>query len=359
VKGFLLTAKIVRGSFMTRHSLYFTEPYRVSIREESLLSPGPGQVLVQTLLSAISPGTELLIYRGEAPQDLAADTKIAALAGSLAFPLKYGYAAVGRVLELGPEVAPHWQGTLVFAFHPHEDLFLAAPDELMPVPAGLTPEDAVFLPNLQTAVTLVLDGQPLIGEKVVVFGQGIVGLLLTALLAAFPLRRLVTLDSYPNRRLASEGLGAHASFDPLQPAVLEDLMAALKGDGQDPGADLAFEISGNPAALDLALAITGFHGRIVIGSWYGTKTSELHLGGNFHRQRQVLRSSQVSTVAPELTGRWTRERVLEVAWQMVQKVKPARFITHRFPLAQAAQAYQLLDQHPGEAIQVVLTYEPD
>jgi 2-desacetyl-2-hydroxyethyl bacteriochlorophyllide A dehydrogenase len=344
---------------MLRHSLYFTEPYRVSIREESLLSPGPGQVLVQTLLSAISPGTELLIYRGEAPQDLAADTKIAALSGSLAFPLKYGYAAVGRVVELGPEVADHWQGKLIFAFHPHEDLFLAHPDELMTVPAGLAPEDAVFLPNLQTAVTLVLDGRPLIGENVVVFGQGIVGLLLTALLAAFPLGRLVTLDRWAKRRQVSEKLGAHASFDPLQPGLLEDLGKALASGGGDPKADLAFEISGIPAALDQALAVTGFHGRTVIGSWYGTKTSELHLGGNFHRQRQVLISSQVSTVAPELSGRWTRDRVIEVAWQMVQKVKPTRFITHRFPLAQADLAYQLLDQHPEEAIQVVLTYERD
>jgi 2-desacetyl-2-hydroxyethyl bacteriochlorophyllide A dehydrogenase len=341
---------------MNRQSIYFTEPYRVSLREEPLSPPGPGQVLVQTLLSAISPGTEILIYRGQAPQDLMADTSIAALPGRLAFPLKYGYAAVGRVVELGPEVPAHWQEKLVFAFHPHENFFLAAPDELLPVPPGLAPEEALFLPNLQTAVTLVLDGKPLIGEKVVVFGQGIVGLLLAALLAGFPLARLVTLDHYPNRRLASESLGAHASFDPLKSQVLEDLRAALSNQGQNPWADLAFEVSGNPAALDQALAITGFHGRIVIGSWYGTKKSELHLGGLFHRQRQMLRSSQVSTIAPELTGRWTRSRLIQVAWEMVQRVKPARFITQRFPLAEAAQAYRLLDQNPGEAIQVILTY---
>ena len=122
---------------MLRHSLYFTGPRQVSLREESLSPPGPGQVLVQTILSAISPGTELLIYRGQAPRDLAADTSIAALAGSLAFPLKYGYAAVGRVVELGRDVAARWQGALVFAFHPHESAFLATPDELLPVPAGL------------------------------------------------------------------------------------------------------------------------------------------------------------------------------------------------------------------------------
>jgi len=341
---------------MLRHSLYFTEPHQVTLREEQISPPGPGQVLVKTLMSAISPGTELLIYRGQAPQDLEADAGLAALPGTLAFPLKYGYAAVGRVVELGPEVPAQWQEKLVFAFHPHEELFLAAPGELLPVPSGLAPEEALFLPNMETGVTLILDGKPLIGENVVVFGQGIVGLLLTALLAGFPLARLVTLDHFPNRRLASETLGAHASFDPLHPEALEELRAALQSEGQDPWADLAFEVSGNPAALDQALAVTGFHSRIVIGSWYGTRKSELHLGGLFHRQRQVLMSSQVSTIAPELSGRWTKSRVLRVAWDMVQKIMPARFITHRFPLADAAQAYQLLDQHPEEAIQVILTY---
>jgi 2-desacetyl-2-hydroxyethyl bacteriochlorophyllide A dehydrogenase len=341
---------------MIRHSLYFTEPYQVSLQKEPLSPPGPDQVLVQTLMSAISPGTELLVYRGQAPQDMLADTSIAALSGTLTFPLKYGYAAVGRVVELGPEVAAHWQGKLVFAFHPHEEFFLATPAELLLVPPGLDPEEAVFLPNMETAVTLILDGKPLIGEKVVVFGQGIVGLLLTALLANFPLAKLVTLDRLPKRRLASETLGAYASFDPSDPQTPVNLRAALQNEGQVSLADLAFEISGNPAALDQALAVTGFHGRIVIGSWYGAKKSELHLGGLFHRQRQMLMSSQVSTIAPELTGRWTKPRLLEVAWQMLYKVKPARFITHRFPLAQAAQAYQLLDQKPGEAIQVVLTY---
>ncbi len=171
---------------MLKKALYFTAPHQVSLREEPLAAPAPGQVLVQTLMSAISPGTELLIYRGQAPKDLVADTALAALTGTLAFPLKYGYSAVGRVVELGPGVPAHWQGTLVFAFNPHEELFLADPAELLPVPPGLGPEEAVFLPNLQTAVTLVLDGKPLIGEKVAVFGQGIVGLLLTALLASFP-----------------------------------------------------------------------------------------------------------------------------------------------------------------------------
>lgn len=341
---------------MVRQSLYFTGPYRVGLREEPLSAPSPGQVLVQTLMSAISSGTELLIYRGQAPAEMAADATISALPGTLAFPLRYGYAAIGRVVKLGPEVAAHWQGRLVFAFQPHEDSFLAAPGDLLPVPSDLAPEEAVFLPLMETAVTLTLDGHPLLGEKVAVFGQGTVGLLLTALLARFPLAALVTLDRFPKRRLASETLGAQASLDPSAPEVLEHLRMALKGEGQDPWADLAFEVSGNPAALDQALAITGFNGRVVIGSWYGAKTSELHLGGLFHRQRQVLLSSQVSTLAPRLTGRWDKPRLLATAWAMLKEIRPARFITHRFPFRQAAQAYHFLDQDPEEAIQVVFTY---
>ncbi|MFP3867382.1 MAG: zinc-binding dehydrogenase [Desulfobacteraceae bacterium] len=341
---------------MIRRSLVFIKPYDVRLREERLPPPGSGQVQVQTLISAISPGTELLIYRGWAPAEMVADTAISALPGHLDFPLKYGYAAVGQVVELGPEVAADWQGKLVFAFHPHEERFCAAPEELFPVPPHLRPEEAVFLPHLETAITLAHDGKPLLGEKVVIWGQGMVGLLLTALLSRFPLTRLLTLDRFPRRRQMSEALGAHACLDPMAPQVLEHLQAALQRQGKDHWADLAYEISGNPAALDQALATTGFHGRIVIGSWYGTQKSELHLGGLFHRQRQVLISSQVSTISPELTGRWTKARRLQVCWQMIDQVKPARFITHRFPLDQAVQAYQLLDQHPEEAIQVILTY---
>jgi threonine dehydrogenase-like Zn-dependent dehydrogenase len=318
--------------------------------------PEFGQALVQTLYSAISPGTELLVYRGQAPRDLAKDEAIAALAGSFDFPLKYGYAAVGRVVALGPGVAPEYQDSLVFSFHPHESHFLATPDELLLLPRDLTPEDAVFFPSMETAVTFLLDGQPLVGEQVAVFGQGIVGLLLTALLARWPLASLVTLDNYPKRRLASETLGAHFSLDPAAPDAMEQLLARLQGSRIFPGADLTYEISGNPEALDQAIAATGFSGRVLIGSWYGLKRSELTLGGRFHRSRMRLISSQVSSLAPELTGRWNKRRRYQLTWQMLQEVKPARFITHRFPFSQAARAYELIDRDPAEVIQVILTY---
>lgn len=340
---------------MIRQSLFFMGPRKVEVREEPLAPPGPGQVLVQTLISAISPGTEMLIYRGQAPGDLTVDETIPALAGRFDFPLKYGYSAIGRVVALGEKVPKEWQNRLVFAFHPHESHFLADLEELLLPPSSLAPEAAVFFPNMETAVTLVMDGQPQLGEQVAVFGQGVVGLLLTGLLARLPLAVLVTLDLHASRRDLSGDWGAHLSLDPASPGALTQLLDGLS-DGSYRGADLCYEVSGNPQALEQAIAVTGFHGRVVIGSWYGLKKADLNLGGRFHRSRMRLISSQVSTVNPELSGRWSKFRRYLLAWRMLEEIDPTPLITHRFPLTQAAQAYKLLDQNPAEALQVILTY---
>jgi 2-desacetyl-2-hydroxyethyl bacteriochlorophyllide A dehydrogenase len=335
----------------TRISLYFNAPRQVTIREETLPKPGTSQVLVRTILSAISAGTESLVYRGQFPQDLSIDDSILALNGKFDYPLKYGYSAVGKVIETGQEVASTWQDRYVFAFNPHESHFLAHTQDLQPLPQGIAPEDAVFLPNMETAVNLVMDGGPLIGERVVVFGQGIVGLLTAALLSRFPLERLITMDRFALRRQTSLDVGAHASLDAGDSNLHEELRAFLP-----PGADLAYELSGSPEALDQAIASVGFSGRVVIGSWYGQKQASLNLGGRFHRSRIRLISSQVSSLAPELSGRWDKARRFELAWKMLAQVRPARFISHSFPIRDAVQAYSLLDRHPEETLQVVLTY---
>jgi threonine dehydrogenase-like Zn-dependent dehydrogenase len=108
--------------------------------------------------------------------------------------------------------------------------------------------------------------------------------------------------------------------------------------------------------LNQAIALTGYHGRLLIGSWYGQKQATLDLGGRFHRSQMQLISSQVSHIAPPWSGRWTKPRRLAVAWQMIKRHQPEQLITHRFPLAKAAEAYQLLDQHAAETVQVVFTY---
>lgn len=334
-----------------RQTIFFTAPGRVEIRREPLPAPAPGQLLVQTLVSAISSGTEMLVYRGQFPR-MAVDASIPGLDCEFAYPLAYGYAAVGRVIELGTGVAPEWRGRLVFSFQPHTSHFLASPEAVFPVPDGFSPEAACFLPNMETAVNLVQDGAPILGERVLVLGQGIIGLLTAGLLREFPLQALVTADCYDRRREASGRLGVTGCFDPEQPdfcPAARDLLA--------PGADLTFELSGNPRALNDAITLTRFSGRVVIGSWYGEKQTALDLGSSFHRSRLRLISSQVSTIAPELSARWDKSRRFATAWSALRRLQPEKWITHRFPLAKADEAYRLLSDSAAEAIQVIFEYE--
>jgi 2-desacetyl-2-hydroxyethyl bacteriochlorophyllide A dehydrogenase len=338
-------------------ALHFKEPYRVEIQQEPIQLPGPQQVLIKTILSAISPGTELLVYRGQWPDDIPIDATIPALAGKFRYPLKYGYSTVGRVIEIGADVDSAWLQKRVFAFNPHQAYFVSTPDELLPLPAAMLPEDAGFLPSMETAVSFIMDGRPIIGEFIGVFGQGVIGLLTTALLARIPLSAIIALDKYTLRREKSLESGAGVCLDPSEPDVLARLRDYLGMTDSDEGLDLGYELSGNPEALDLAIRAAGFSGRVVIGSWYGAKKAAVDLGGRFHRGRIKIISSQVSKLAPEFTGRWTKSRRLKLALKMLSEIRPSSLITHRFDISSAAKAYALLDEHPGQALQVIFTYE--
>ncbi len=335
---------------MNRKTLYFTAPREVEIHQEPLPPLDADEVLVETVCSAISAGTEMLIYQGHFPRDIETDAVISSLQGNLEYPLAYGYACVGKIIETGSQVDKSMHDQLVFAFQPHTSHFVANPGSLFPLPDSLSPEVACFLPNMETAVNLVQDAAPIFGECVLVLGQGVVGLLTASLLSEFPLERLVTADCFEFRRNSSP-VSRGLSLDPFSPNFHNEARKLLSG-----SADLTFELSGRPDTLNDALAITGFGGRIVIGSWYGEKRAEIDLGGAFHRSRIKLISSQVSTLAPELSGRWNKARRFNTAWRALERVKPEKWITHRFAIEQAGEAYQLLDQNPQETIQVLITY---
>jgi alcohol dehydrogenase len=339
---------------MRGRSVYFTGPREVAVREREVPEPGTGQVRVRAEASAISPGTELLLYRDQVPEEMAADETIDALSGGFEYPLRYGYATVGVVESVGEGVSPDWGGKEVFAFHPHESRFCAPIEDLVVVPERIDAGTAALLANAETAVSFALDGAPKIGERVAVYGQGVVGLLSTAVLAQFPLDRLLTVDGIEHRRELSERLGADTSLTPET-----DLEERLEGDSDsDPGgADLAYELSGDPAALNSAIDATGYAGRIVIGSWYGEKRAELGLGDEFHRSRIRLQSSQVSTIDPAHAGRWDKQRRLGVAWDALAEIDSNVLLTHRVPVERAGEAYRLLDERPEEAIGVLLTYD--
>ncbi len=343
------------GSACTRvrESLYFTAPRKAVVRRERFCWPLEGAVLVKTELSAVSAGTEALVYKGELPSGLPLDPEITEFSGPLRYPQKYGYAAVGMVIDAADKNAEHWIGRRVFSFHAHESMFTASPDALVVIPQHIGTRDAVFLPFMETAVNFLLDGAPLIGERTVILGQGVIGLLTTALLTLAPLERIVTADKYPLRRAVSLRLGARACVDPGD-GMLEERLREAVGPG---GADLVFELSGRPELLAAAMNIASRCGRIIAGSWYGTRAAQLPLGGRFHRDRISLVSSQVSTLAPQLLGRWSKQRRIDTAFRMIETIRPSSLISHVLPFHDARAAYELITRQPDHALQVVFQYE--
>lgn len=327
---------------MKARVLYFEAPRRTEVRTEEVPEPQRSEVLVETELSAISAGTELLLYRGQVPPGTLLDESLPSLERTVSYPLAYGYAAVGRVIVKGEAAPDGLLGKRVFAFETHRSHFLARSSELHLIPDEIPSESAVLLPTVETAVGLVQDASPLMGERVLVVGQGVVGLVTTAVLARFPLARLVTVDRWEPRRRLSHALGAKRSCAP------EDL------DERD--FDLTFEVSGSPSALDGALSATGIEGRVVVGSWYGDKRAAVDLGTHFHRGRLRILSSQVSRLSPRLLGRWTKDRRVEVAIGSLSGLPVEKLISHRFPIERAPEAYRLLDERPFDCLQVLLTY---
>jgi hypothetical protein len=334
-------------SVVTGHSLWFEGGRRVVVRGENLPPPASGEVLLRSVVGAISPGTEMLFYRGDLENGAVVDTTLEGFRRPLSFPLRYGYATVGMVEQAGPGVDGSLVGKLAFAFTPHASASCVPLDALVPVPNGIAAEDAAFFASAETAVTLVLDSQPLLGERASVFGLGVIGMLTAGLLARFPLSRLTGWDPLPLRRQAAALLRVSAA-DPL---------AAAPAPATE---DLAIEASGSAAGFRMALSSTMFSGRVVVGSWYGTGAHrEVFdvLGTAFHRGRVRIVPSQVSTIEPSLTGRWTRERRRNEAWEAIRALTPSRLITHRIAFSRAADAYRLIDEAPGETIQVMLVHD--
>ncbi|GAB4378827.1 MAG: zinc-binding alcohol dehydrogenase [Calditrichia bacterium] len=348
--------------------LIFSGPRKLEFQEREVLQPQSNEILIKTQMSAISAGSELLVYRGMAPEGLPADSTITALRNqSLQFPLAYGYSLVGEIIDYGPGVDPALKGERVFVFHPHQEYVIVRAEEILPIPPDISSEDAVLFPAVETAVNLTMDGHPLLGEHIIIFGQGFIGLLLTAIISRYPLISLITVDKYANRRELSARLGASHTLNPDEKGYIQeiaDFLAATNADGahraeQGRGADVIFELSGDPRVLTDALNCLGFGGRLIIGSWYGRKAAEVSLGGPFHRNRIKIISSQVSTIAPELSARWSKKRRYELTWQVIRQIHPSQLITHRIPFPQAPRAYRLLDTEPDKTLQTVLTYETD
>jgi 2-desacetyl-2-hydroxyethyl bacteriochlorophyllide A dehydrogenase len=337
------------GDELKARALWFTAPRTPTLRAETVGSPGPGDVRVKTIASAVSAGTEMLVYRGEVPQDLRLD--LPTLAGSYKFPIKYGYAAAGRVLDTGPGVERLSQGDPVFVHHPHQDIFIVPAQMPVRLPDDLDPVLGVFCANLETALNIVHDAPVRLGETALVFGQGVVGILVALLLKLASAGPVLVVDPLEERRRLALASGADGAFEPKS---LKELVTEITG-GR--GVDVAVETSGSGAALQSAIDIVATEGTVVVASWYGTKPVTLALGGHFHRGRVRLRSSQVGRMNPELAPRWDRDRRMDTVLGLLSRLKLRELISHRIPFEEAPEAYMLLDERPGEALQVIFTYE--
>ena len=333
----------------TARAVYFVAPHKVEIRDAPLSAgdgpqgrwPGARGYEIEITTMAISAGTELLIYRGQQPMSLAADDTITSLAGGLAYPLRYGYSAVGA-LAAGPDA-----GQRVFAFHPHQDRAVVDAEACVPLPDTLADEDAALLPLVETAITLVHDAAPRYGEAVLVVGLGVVGLLTARLLLDGGYGEVICAEPRPARRVLAAQLGCHAVGAEEVGEVVQRVTAGR-------GVDVAIDVSGAPAGMQTGIDSLAFGGTLVAASWLGTRAASLDLGAAFHRKRLQIRSSQVSTIDPALRGRWDKPRVLQLALSTAERLTPGQYVTHRFPLEQAQDAYELLDSGSDGVLQVLL-----
>jgi 2-desacetyl-2-hydroxyethyl bacteriochlorophyllide A dehydrogenase len=306
-------------------------------------------VRVETTASAVSAGTEMLVYRGEVPRGLPLD--LPTLEGSYAFPIKYGYAAAGRVLDTGPDVDYLVTGDPVFVHHPHQEVFVVPAGLPVRLPDGLDPLLGVFCANLETALGVVHDTPLRLGETALVLGGGVVGLLVARLLKLAGAGEVLLVDPLEKRRGLALAAGADDAFGPevLDGRVMEATLGR--------GADVAVETSGSVAALQAAIDAVAPEGTVVVASWYGTKPVALYLGERFHRGRVKLRSSQVGRLNPEMGPRWDSSRRMRTVLALLGRLDLGELITHRLPFHRAPEAYQLLDERKGEAVQIVFTYE--
>ncbi len=292
-------------------ALWFERPRQAALRSARVGEPSAGEARIAMLWSGISRGTERLVFEGRVPAGQAKSMRAPFQEGEFPFPVKYGYCAVGRV-EAGPA---EWLGRTVFCLHPHQSRFIAPLDMLWPVPENVPPRRATLAANMETALNALWDSGAGPGDKIVVIGAGVVGLLVAALCARLPGADVTVVDIDASREKIAASFGA--TF------VAAADFAAL---GED-DADVVFHASASAQGLALALGCAGLEANIVEMSWYGDAAVAAPLGGAFHARRPRLISSQVGQVSPSRRPRWNFARRLDKALELLADARYDALIT--------------------------------
>lgn len=334
---------------MQARALWITEKRHAELRPVEVPPCGEGEILVQAIVSGISHGTEMVLYRGEGPatQPLTPRTS----EGSWTLPAKYGYQNVGRVLEAGKKTQ-YAVGDIVFCRYPHQDYYTidALDPELVYKLPAFDPIEIGILGNLaDVSLSTLLDVPVRLGDVVAVFGLGVVGMF-CAQFARRTASKVIVIDPLESRRALALRFGADLAVDP------QDAIEAVAEVSQGRGADVTIEASGAPPALQTAIMSTGTEGTVAVVGWYGNKQVPLVLAPEFHFRRLRLVSSTVMVVGSGLQPRWDVGRKLETALEFLPSLHPTEMITHRIPFEQAPDAYRLIDEHPDQTLAVALVY---
>jgi NADPH:quinone reductase-like Zn-dependent oxidoreductase len=281
------------GHLVVARALWYVKPGVAELRTERLAAPRPGEARVKTLFSALSRGTERLVAYGHVPQSESRSMRAPMQAGEFPFPVKYGYSATGVVVAGSDEL----MGKQVFCLHPHQDYFHAAETMLIPLPDVIPAQRATLAANMETALNAHWDAGTGPGDKILVIGAGIVGLLTAHLAKRIAGCHVTITDIDPGRAAIAQKLGLTFSAPQVAP--------------RDNG--IVFHTSATAAGLQSALDAAAFEARIIDMSWYGTAPITLHLGGAFHSKRLQLISSQVGHVSPSRRSTTTHRQRLTQA----------------------------------------------
>lgn len=336
--------------------IVFSAPKQLEFEDYPEPALQANQVRVRTLYSGISAGTELTQYRGTNPYlqkrfDPETRLFVEDRAG-LAYPLKgFGYEQAGQISELGAGVSGLQVGQLVWGSWNHRSQVVLDESLVKPrlLPPGTDPRLGIFARIGAIALGPVHEADIHLGETVAIFGLGIIGLLAVQL-ARLNGATVIAVDGVDQRLEQARRLGAQVvDFRQENPA-----QAIKKLTGR--GADVSLELSGSYQALHEAIRATAYNSKVVAAGFYQGEGAGLRLGEEFHHNRIQLLSSQIQGINPALDHRWDRLRLEQTVMRLAAEgqLEVLSLITHTFPFAQAAQAYQLLDQRPGEALQVVL-----
>ena len=338
---------------------FITAPRTVSVRAEPVPAMGPGDITVRTRYSGISAGTEMNVYRGSAPQwrtrqDPSTGLFTPSSDPQWSYPLAYGYAAVGEVIDIGADVTSPAVGDIVFTYTSHSEMAVLPAEQAMVLPVLDDPRIGVLTANLNTALNGVLDAHPSLGDVVVVTGLGVIGLLVVQLLRRAGVGLVIGIDGVERRRELAQHFGADIVIDPTEP-VAERVRELT----DNRGADIVIEVSGASTALGEAIRTVGHCGKVVAMSWYGGSFESLSLSGEFHHNRPRIISSQVGGVSPDLGPLWSVTRRKHLTNQLLTELDLGPLLTHTFPIQNAAEAYELVDSRPDDLVQALLSYNPE